>query len=175
MDWSRHNPTFAEIPVGQITKQALRYDEGSSVAWREDDGTKWQMYYFHWLPGRTAPYSAKFHTPEICLPAAGHEVQIYPGLDYVRAHGLLLPFRSYSLDGGASYVFYCLWEDRALERGFDTTQFSYGYRLDSVLEGRRSVGQRSLEIIVGGIGDLQSAEAALERQLQTLIKVEKVK
>jgi hypothetical protein len=135
------------------------------------------MFYFHWLPGRSAAYLAKFHTPDICLPASGYTLQINPGLDDVRVHGLLLPFRTYSMNttGGLTYVFYCRWEDRSPEQGSKTADFDYSYasRLDSVLEGRRSVGQRTLEILISGTGDLESAEAALERQLQTLIKVEK--
>jgi hypothetical protein len=51
----------------------------------------------------------------------------------------------------------------------------YGNRLNPVLEGRRNVGQRSLEVIVSGYADFDQAKAALLRQLQTMIKVEKPK
>ncbi|HEX3626234.1 MAG TPA: hypothetical protein VH280_12490, partial [Verrucomicrobiae bacterium] len=70
------------------------------------------------------------------------------------------------------YVFYCLWEDRAREQSFQTTKLTYGNRLEPVLEGRRNVGQRSLEVVVRGPSNEKAAEAALERQLQTLIKID---
>lgn len=77
--------------------------------------------------------------------------------------------------GRTSFVFYCLWEDRALEQVFQKMDLSdYGNRLSPVLEGRRNVGQRSLEVIVSGYADFDQAKAALVRQLQTMIKVEKL-
>jgi exosortase len=172
VDWPQRNPTFIDLPLPERTKQLLRYDEAGSGAWREDDGTQWQMIYLRWLPGRIAVYLAKSHTPEVCLPAAGHSVQVYPELYYIRVHGLRLPFRTYAIqDGGApSYVFYCLWEDRARDQSFQTTHLTYGNRLEPVLEGRRNVGQRSLEIVVQGTSDLESAERALVRQLDKMVK-----
>jgi len=175
MEWPRGNPTFSELPLAQRTKQLLRYDEASSVAWHEDDGTQWQMIYLRWLPGRIAVHLAKSHTPEVCLPAAGHTVETLPDLTYLSVRGLNLPFRKYILtDGGQIvYVFYCLWEDRGRDQSFQTTKLTYGNRLGPVLQGRRNVGQRSLEIVVQGISDAKDAEAAVLRQLEKLIKVEK--
>jgi exosortase len=175
MEWPWRNPTLSKLPLAQVAKQLLRYNQASSAAWREDDGTQWQMTYLRWLPGRTAVYLAKSHTPEICMPAAGHPVRIIPGLDYLSVHGLSLPFRTYSFEerGETYYVFYCLWEDRARDQSFQTTSLTYGNRLDPVLEGRRNLGQRSLEIVVSGYADVEQAKEALVRQLRTLIKVEK--
>jgi exosortase len=181
IDWARDNPKFVVQPIAARTKELLRYDEGSSLAWREDDGTQWQLFYFHWLPGRSAPYLANFHTPEVCLGGSGDTLHINPGLDYLRIHGLLLPFRAYSIDApvGPGFVFYCRWEDRALEQGFEVTTitngytYSYGNRLDFVLKNRRSVGQRTLEILVRGIDDEKDAEDAVLHQLEKLIKIEK--
>ncbi|HUD46574.1 MAG TPA: exosortase/archaeosortase family protein [Candidatus Baltobacteraceae bacterium] len=171
MDWPRGNPTFEEVPLAPRTKQLLRYDEGSSAAWREADGTAWQMIYFHWLPGRIAVQLAKSHTPEICLPASGHTVETLPDITYLSVRGLNLPFRKYILNdgGGPVYVFYCLWEDRARDQSFQTTSLTYGNRLEPILEGRRNVGQRSLEIVIRGIGGLKAAEAALAQQLEKVI------
>ncbi len=178
MEWPRSNPTFSELPLTQKTKQLLRYDEAGSATWREDDGTQWQMIYLRWLPGRIAVHLAKSHTPDVCLPSAGRSVQANPDLDYLPVHGLRLPFRTYTMEetGKTSFVFYCLWEDRALEQVFQEMDLSdYGNRLNPVLEGRRNVGQRSLEVIVSGYADFDQAKAALVRQLQTMIKVEKLK
>jgi len=175
MEWPRGNPTFSELPIGEKTTRLLRYDEGCSVAWRELDGTQWQMFYFRWLPGRIAVHLAKSHTPEVCLGAAGYAFDMLPDLAYLPVRGLELPFREYILNEGSDpvFVFYCLWEDRAHDQAFETTMLNYGTRLGPVLEGRRNVGQRSLEITVRGIGNAKEAEAAVQRQLEKLVKVEK--
>ncbi len=178
IEWPRSNPTFSELPLTQKTKQLLRYDQAGSGTWRQDDGTQWQMIYLRWLPGRIAVHLAKSHTPDVCLPSAGRSVQADPALEYLPVHGLRLPFRTYTMEetGQTSFVFYCLWEDRALEQAFQRMDISdYGNRLNPVLEGRRNVGQRSLEVIVSGYADFDQAKAALLRQLQTMIKVEKPK
>jgi len=173
--WPRNNPTFTELPVAARARQLLRYDEASSGAWQEDDGTKWEMTYLRWLPGRIAVHLAKEHTPEVCFSAAGHSVQSVRGLDYLPVHGLKLPFLSYLVDDPSNkiYAFYCLWEDRAQNQVFDTTMLTYGNRLGPVLTGRRNVGERSLEIVVQGIGDAQSARTAVIHQLEKIIKIEK--
>lgn len=177
MEWPRSNPSFSEVPLTQKTKQLLRYDEEGNGTWHEDDGTQWQMIYLRWLPGRIAVHLANSHTPEVCLPSAGRSVQANPELECLPVQGLRLPFRTYTMEeaGRTSFVFYCLWEDRALEQVFQKMDLSdYGNRLSPVLEGRRNVGQRSLEVIVSGYADFDQAKAALVRQLQTMIKVEKL-
>ena len=178
MEWPRSNPTFSDLPLTQKTTQLLRYDEAGNGTWREDDGTQWQMIYLRWLPGRIAVHLAKTHTPDVCLPSAGRSVQANPELEYLPVQGLRLPFRTYTMEetGKTSFVFYCLWEDCALEQAFQRMDISdYGNRLNPVLEGRRNLGQRSLEVIISGYADFEEAKAALVRHLQTLIKVEKPK
>jgi hypothetical protein len=173
MEWPRTNPTFSQLAIGEKATRMLRYDEAVSAEWKEEDGTQWQMIYLRWLPGRIAVDLAKMHTPEACLKAAGGSVQTLPGLMYLPIHGLKLPFREYVLDeqGGSDYVFYCLWEDRANEQFFQTQSLTYGKRLEPVLAGQRNVGQRSLEVVARGFRNVEEAQNALARQLETLLKV----
>jgi exosortase len=173
MEWPRDNPTFAQLALGEKTTRLLRYDEGNSVAWQENDGTRWQMFYFRWLPGRIAVQLATSHTPEVCLAAAGHTFEIRPDLAYLPVHGLKLPFREYSLneDGDPAYVFYCLWEDRAEDQTFETKMLTYGNRLGPVLAGRRNVGQRSLEITVRGYHSLSEAQDGVTAALNKYVRI----
>ena len=53
------------------------------MPWRERDGAEWQMIHLRWKPGRIAVHVAKSHTPETCLPASGHSVQVVSGLGYL--------------------------------------------------------------------------------------------
>jgi exosortase/archaeosortase family protein len=171
----RDNPTFRDLPLSDKTKQFLRYDEAFNGAWQQADGQKWQAIFLRWNPGRIAVQLAKSHTPEVCLTAAGRDLVSQSGLRAVRVHGLEMPFRSYVVkdESGPLHVFYCLWEDRATEQSFRTTVMSYANRLGPVLAGRRNSGQRSLEVAVWGIADQNEADAALARELEKLIHVEK--
>jgi exosortase/archaeosortase family protein len=175
VDWPRDNPTFAEKPLSKKATWLLRYDRGLSASWREADATEWYMTYLEWLPGRVAIHLATVHTPDICLPAAGHTVEKFPGVTYVPVGALSLPFREYLVDdgGGPVYVFYCLWEDRAKTEFFDLDVLTFGSRLGRALSGQRNCGERSLEILVRGIANLKDARAALQRQLGKLIMVKK--
>jgi exosortase len=175
VDWPRDNPTFAEKPISQKATWLLRYDRGVSASWRETDATEWHMTLLEWFPGRVAIHLATVHTPDICLPAAGYTVQTLPGVTYVRVGPLSLPFREYIVNegGGPVYVFYCLWEDRAKTEFFDVDVLTCGIRLSRALSGQRNCGERSLEVAVRGIANLKDAQAALQRQLEKLIKVKK--
>jgi len=171
--WPRSNPSFSESPIAERAKWMLRYDEEVSAAWREGDGTQWQMIYLRWRPGRIAIHLATMHTPDVCLTAAGHTVETLPGVAYLPVRGLNLPFRKYILNEGDGqvYVFYCLWEDRAQTQFFKLDRLTYGTRVGRVLAGQRNCGERSLEIVVRGIDDASKAESAVVRELDNLLRV----
>jgi hypothetical protein len=57
------------------TREILRYDEGRSAAWAEGD-CSWQAVFLRWKPGRTALHLAENHTPEVCMTAAGHKLNV---------------------------------------------------------------------------------------------------
>jgi exosortase len=176
VDWPRGNPTFAEKPLSEKAAWLLRYDRGVSAFWRDADATEWYMTYLEWFPGRVAIHLATAHTPDICFPAAGHKVETLPGITYVPVGALNLPFREYIIsneDARPVYAFYCLWEDRAETEFFDLDVLTYGTRLSRALSGQRNCGERSLEIVVRGIANLKDAQAALQSQLEKLIKVKK--
>jgi hypothetical protein len=50
---------------------------------------------------------------------------------------------------------------------------SYGNRLDPVLQGRRNVGQRSLEIVVRGYRDLGEAQNGVIGELNKFVRISK--
>jgi len=167
------NDSFINVPFTDKTRQFLRYDEGRNCAWQEDDGTRWQGIYLYWKPGKIAVHLAKTHTPEVCLSAVGRKMIAKSDLQIFKANGLSLPFISYLFEGPNDrvHVFYCLWEDRASEQEFDTEMLTYGNRLAPVLAGRRNSGQRTLALAVWGIENQEQAAAAVQRQLEKLIRV----
>ena len=169
--WPQDNRTFREIAVTDATRQYLRFDEAMDGGWREPDGTVWQMIYLRWNAGRVAPHLAKNHTPEICLTASGRKLISASPSRLIPVHGLPMPFRSYVVEqrGAPVHVFYCLWEDRVPGATFGPDPLGFRSRLRAALEGRRNLGQRSLEVVVWGLVDPAVAESALRRQLEKLL------
>jgi hypothetical protein len=168
--WPTNNSAFEEMPIPATARQILRYDEGRSAGWREDR-TAWQMIFLRWNPGRTALHLAQNHTPEVCLTAAGHRLDVISEQEWIDADGLRLPFAVYQVTDAARpfFVFYCLWDDRAVTQTFQTMALTYGNRLAPVLAGLRNPGERSLEIAVSGADDAPDAEAAVKQELEKLI------
>src|SRR5262249_47378412 len=87
--------------------------------------------------------------------------------------GLELPFREYVFEtsGTLLFVFHCLWENGAVKQtGFGVSK--YLDRLEAVLQGKRRLGQQTLELIVSGYQDMPTAETAVRQRLPTLIRLE---
>jgi hypothetical protein len=59
------------VSVAPEAQALLRYNQGGGASWNGSDGHPWMMYFFRWLPGRTAALFVKIHRPDICLPASG--------------------------------------------------------------------------------------------------------
>jgi exosortase/archaeosortase family protein len=169
------NPTFKMVPISSDTKYLLRFDEGEQGAWFDSDGSRWQAFYCSWWPGRVTGYLAKRHTPEICLTATGLKMVSGPELTIMNINGVALPVRSYvfQTEGRAMYVFHCRWEAGANEDAYVARESARFNLIRGIWAGRGKQGQKVLEIGVSGCTDSKQARAGLERQLQTLIKVEK--
>jgi exosortase len=175
MVFPESNLTFRTIPIGKKEKYLLRFDEGKQGEWQEAGGTQWQVFYCSWLPGRVAGYLAKRHTPEICLEATGVKMVAGPELNLMNVHGVELPVRSYLFKtaGGPLNVFHCRWEagvDNSAYIEHESARFNL---IRGIWAGRGTHGQKVFEIILTGIDDPAMARAAMVRQLEELIAVEK--
>ena len=169
------NPTFKALPISTDAKYLLRFDEGEQGAWIEADGTRCEAFYFNWRPGRVAGYLAKRHTPEICLPATGAELLSGPKLDVMKVKEVELPMRSYVFGAGGDpiYVFQCRWEGGVQRDAYVREESSRFNLIRGIWAGRGNKGQKVLEIVITGVSNPEQAAAALARQLEQLIAVEK--
>jgi hypothetical protein len=174
--WPETRTNFEPLDVSPKVRKTLAYDEGREAGWEEPDGSRWQMFAFKWHPGRTASISARWHRPEICLPAAGRTMRAeHPALT-IAVGDLRVPFRVYEFDdrGRPLHVFFCLWEEA--NRGFservrqDASRVS---RLQRVAAGQRNLGQQSLEVIVTGMGSRTAAETAFRALMQQCLTVQR--
>jgi exosortase/archaeosortase family protein len=171
---------FTRIETPEEVLRQFNADENTELRWRDDLGAQWQLYYFRWLPAaslkkRVSVQLAKTHGPEKCLPAAGMKLASHLGVKRVRVGELTLALQHYVFDaqGRPVHVFYAIYEDPSGTEVLANRRRDAASRVAAARAGSRNYGQHFLELAVWGMAGEQQAEAALQRQLEKLIRVEK--
>jgi hypothetical protein len=174
--WPTDKPELRPVELSRQVKEEMKFKEGESMSWRNNDGTAWQAFYFRWGPAnnlveRVRVQFAKTHRPEICLPAAGLTLRADRGVKDFPVAGLTLPFRAYHFEdrGQPLHVYFCAWEDGTQGVAANMRE-NAATRLAAARAGSRSISQRVLEIAVWGCRDADEADAALQRELTELIR-----
>jgi exosortase/archaeosortase family protein len=184
VEWSVRRPdqnsTYTEVKIPPSISGQLRYDEGAKRRWRDGSGNSWELYYFRWLPAhslqkRVAIQLAKTHGPETCLPAMGIKESAYLGIITIPIAGMELAMRHYvfNSEGKPLQVFQGIYEDPTGSSKLANRRKDFRSRVAAALAGSRNYGQRTLEVAVLGYDRPEEAEAALGRELEKLITVEK--
>ena len=173
--WPESETNYKPVPIPPAAETLLRYNDGGGATWEAADGRQWMMYFFRWLPGRTAARFLKVHRPDICLPASGRTMERDNGIQILPVNGVNLPIRSYRFDdrGVPLHVFYCYWDARSSYETVavaESEDWSPRGRLRTALQGRRDIGAQMLEIIVWGYRDDNEAREALARELAQVIR-----
>jgi exosortase len=170
--WPTQTTHWKVVPVEDAAQELLRYNEGGGGSWQAD-GHNFNMYFFKWLPGRTAGLFIKNHRPDICLPASGMTQRGGAQSRMLTVNGVPLPMRSYVFQnvGQMLHVFYCYWDGTPPEAGMiDQENWTPAGRLAAVKRGKRDVGTQMLEIVVWGYDDAAKAEEAILEQLRQIIR-----
>ncbi len=176
--WPTENPGFRDSPVPDETRALLKYTDGRRASWNDGDSIEWAAFFFQWAPGRTARISARWHQPDVCLPATGRRMIADKGIRIFEVQGLSIPFHHFVFDeaGKTLHVWQCLWdEDTSRARGFAAAQAYenipyYSNRLDAVIRGRRNLGQQVLEVALWGVPDATEAQSRFEHLIGSLIQ-----
>jgi exosortase len=173
--WPDAANAFKTVSIAPETESLLRYNEGGGASWAGADGHRWMMYFFRWLPGRTAALFVKIHRPDICLPASGMKLVSDNGIRLVNVNGINLPIRSYRFDdhGAPLHVFYCYWDARssyANAAAANEEDWSARGRIRAAIRGRRELGAQMLELVVWDYEQDAEAEEALRQRLTEAIK-----
>lgn len=169
--WPTNAPGFRALTLPEQNRRLLRFDEAGTAQWRTVDGTPVQAIFLRWEPGRVAAKLARSHTPEVCLTAAGGVLQGPPRSQKFPVAGLDLEFEVYDFDGLRAY--YCLWADRTAAQESSSVSLTYARRWQAVREGRRNLGQRSLEVAFWTCADAAETDALMAALLAELVQVEK--
>jgi exosortase len=175
--WPQTNSGYADVPIPSATQGILRYDKGGGATWVGNDSNRWLMYFFRWLPGRTAALFVKIHRPDVCLPASGLTMVRDDGIRLVEVNGIRLPVRTYRFDhnGTPLHVIYCYWDARSSYDSVNAAveeDWTARGRVGAALKGRREIGAQMIELVVWGYDDDAQANQALERQLAAAVQPE---
>ena len=171
--WPKDAKDWKEVPVTPEAQELLRYNEGGGGSWTGADGKLWTMYFFEWLPGRTAGLFIKNHRPDVCLPASGMTLRSGPENKLIEVNGVTLPIRAYVFASGATllHVYYCYWDGSPPESApQDQENWTAGGRMDAVKRGKRDVGTQMLEVVAQGYENEEQAERAVRQQLAQIVK-----
>jgi exosortase/archaeosortase family protein len=173
VNWPESQTNYKSVSIAPAAETLLRYNDGGGAAW-EQNGRQWTMFFFRWLPGRTAARFLKVHRPDICLPASGRTLERDNGIHMLAVNGVNLPVRSYRFDDGGTplHVFYCYWDARSSYETVAAAEYedwSPRGRLRAALQGRRDIGAQMLELIVWGYQNDSEAAAALTRELAHIV------
>ena len=173
VEWPEKQPGFAEIPVTPKVRE-MQFDSGRQARWLEDDGSKWTMFHFRWLPGLAVSRTfARWHNPELCLTSAGFQriAEYEPAV--IRLGEVELVFRTYRFDnaGQIHFVYFCVWEDRQAPGDplAPPQQWTAATHWRAVLQRKRHLGQQVLEVVIGGIQDEHAARAAFEKRITSFL------
>ena len=180
--WPLRDPEFKKTVIPMNSLAILRCSDSEAATWEDESGNEWSAFLLQWKPGKNSVQLAKGHRPDICFPAAGAQLLEDFGRVTLNANGVELTFRHQSFESGTKllHVFYCLWSDsispeekqRALHEEpliGDVSQ-AVASRIQAVLEGKRNLGQRVLEIVVTGPDSNNDAVALMKTQLPLLVK-----
>jgi len=171
--WPSQASNWKVVPIAPSAEELLRYNEGGGGAWTGEDGHDWNMFFFRWLPGRTAGLFIRNHRPDICLPASGMKQRGAMVNKILTVNDVPLPIRSYVFDnnGRSLHVFYCYWDGTPPEPGtIDHENWTPLGRLDAVRKRKRDVGTQMLEIVAWGYDSDEKAEQAALEQLRQIVR-----
>ncbi|HZJ38700.1 MAG TPA: exosortase/archaeosortase family protein [Chthoniobacterales bacterium] len=169
--WPVDAANWKTVAIADSAQELLRYSDGGGGGWTGDDGHNWNIYFFRWLPGRTAGLFVKNHRPDICLPASGMKQQGAAQNKFLTVNNVRLPIRSYVFEnnGRPLHVYYCYWDGTA-EAGVLNEDWTPSGRLKAAWKGKRDVGTQMLEIVGWDYDDDEKAENAALLQLSKIIR-----
>ena len=169
--WPVTLPGYKELVVPENVRQVLLSRSGRMATW--DDGCNWFLFNFRWVPGRTAPQSARMHRPETCFQASGAVLDRELEPVTVAAGLAKLRFKSYLfyLSGHPLFVFFTIWEEsnldaKSLTQGQDWSGWS---RVQRAFARQRNLGQESLELVLSGPENYAEAIRIFKNRLPGLV------
>lgn len=175
VEWPEGADRFTPIPIRESVRAILRIDRGEAAGWRSPRGTLWVVHWLRWEP-QPAAYAilARYHTPDVCLPAGGTILREDRGAFPTTAGAALLPFRAFIFEenGRAIFVYYLLQEDRVASEDWRDRPGGplWRERLRLVWEGKRTTGQTALHVVLRGPETVEQADTEFAATLERIVR-----
>ncbi|MCZ6673199.1 MAG: exosortase/archaeosortase family protein, partial [Verrucomicrobia bacterium] len=164
---------YQEDEFSDITKTILKFNNGKGASWEGTRGDFWRMYLLEWDPKRVSKKLVSAHTPEVCYPAAGFNMESYLGNEMITTNGVSINFRTYLFrhEDKYFYVFHGVWEEKVsyVDLQMETEPLSRRQRIKTVTEGKRNLGQKILGVSIIGPKTLEEAKSKLIEALSSII------
>jgi len=173
--WPVYKRDFSEVKLSKRELDTLACNERRSAEWTNSDGSHWTTFFFRWDKGpSTSRIHARAHRPEHCFPGAGYKLLADRGNIIVQIQNLSIPFHAldFEREGERLHVFFCLSEDglKPTERPRIQDEWNPVARLESVVLGKRNLGQQVLEIVISGYDTSDAAGTAFRREIVSMIQ-----
>ena len=163
-----------DVAIPKAAADLLHYNEGRALTWEDAASKRWNLFFFKWLPGRTAALSVKIHRPEICLPASGFTPVGEPRSELFQINNVSLPTRAYRFQDGTQplHVYYCYWDGTVFRNTQEMIEEDWTLRgrFKRMWSGRRERGAQTLEIVVWGHELDSTADADVKLQLARFVR-----
>lgn len=173
IDFPESAKYYQEDEFSEITRTILKFNEGTGASWQAESGDQWRIYLLEWEPKRVSKKLVSAHTPEVCYPAAGFNLESFLGFRTISVKGVTIHFRTYLFrqDETFFYVFHGVWEEKVSNTNtpLEMESLSRKQRLTTVLEGKRNLGQKILGVSVLGPTTLEEAETKLKDTLSEIL------
>lgn len=174
VQWPREKADFHKVSIPERSVDLLQCDTADAAAWKEGDGADWTAYWIRWSPYNASAQTAKVHRPDICLNAAGATMLQDLGVHISKVGSVRLPVRQYAflIQGRIVYVFFSLYEEGGKKDPKEMlADFGTEGLLHRAYNGRRHIGQQTLEVALAGYDSPISAQEAFEAHLPELLKI----
>jgi exosortase len=150
-----------EQRIPPATQSILRYDSGSLHTSDSPNGSHWWIYRLNWKAGSIGTPLARYHSPEVCLPAAGIQfVEKRPDIHAGSQGSTRFQAAEYRWLAQPVYVFtnYESTQEKELIRRFDEFDLTWSKRLLAAAKGIRPGAQQVIEVVIAGPTSAQAAE-----------------
>lgn len=164
-------PGLSPVTIPPETFRMLHHPTGFSERWMPAPGHPAQVFFFEWPPGRTTAAEMSMHNPEVCLKSIGmtRERELTP-LRFTLPGGGTISFRSWLFQdrGTPVHVFHGMQEPGPGSVTAGEGRFAW---LETLRAGRRSQGERLIEVAFWNLPDEASAVGALRDYLEASLRM----
>lgn len=163
------------IPISERVRTILRFDKGAAYQRKTDGDMQWWIYHIQWDAASAGANLARYHAPEICLPAAGFRPLEAGKETVVLAAGVPFRFLKYQWIGRPVFVFSSFRSANTEEtvRNFKDFDLTWSKRARAAFRGERAGAKEVVQVVISGASSESRAEAAFLEFAQAALSLNK--